>query len=174
MADPTRSCRSRPSGASASSCPPSPRFSVLELLVVFVWSRQARLPEGLFKTLRQRPSGMMAARPQQLIARGDFDQNRHASTGRYRHPDKRHPQPKQLVGLVIQAEALVFATRLPAFQLDDELHTLGRARRGYSEEILDVDDAEPAQLHVVSGQLRARTDENRFRPAADFHRIVGD
>ena len=43
-----------------------------------------------------------------------------------------------------------------------------------AEQILDVDDAEPAQLHVVARQLRTGADEDRFRSAPDLDGVVGD
>ena len=97
---------------------------------------------------------VMAARAQQLVARRDFDQNRDVPAGRDRHPHERHAQPENLVELVVEAEPFVLARRVPSFELHDELDALRRPRRGDAEQILDVDQAEPAQLHVMPRQLR--------------------
>ena len=46
-----------------------------------------------------------------------------------------------------------FLVGIPALELDDELDRLRRAHRRDAEEMLDVDDADPAQLHVVADHL---------------------
>ena len=63
---------------------------------------------------------------------------------------------------------------LPAFELDDQLDALRRARRRDAEQILHVDDAEAAQLHVMAGQLGTGADQDRLRAAPDLDGVVGD
>ena len=63
---------------------------------------------------------------------------------------------------------------LPSFELDDELDALRRARRRHTKKILDVDEAESADLHVVARQLRAAPEHERLRPAPDLDGIIGD
>ena len=81
---------------------------------------------------------------------------------------------EDLVELVVEAEPLVLARRIPAFELHDQLDALRRARRGDAEQILDVDHAEAAQLHVMARELGTGADEDRLGAAADFDRVVGD
>src|SRR5471030_235127 len=114
----------------------------------------------------------MAALAQQLVARRDLDEDRDVAPRRHGHAEQRHLQPQNLEELVVEAEALVFARRRPAFELDDELDALRGSRRRNAEQILDVDHAEAAQLHVVARQLGARADEDRLLPAPDFDRVV--
>src|SRR2546426_5426172 len=116
---------------------------------------------------------MMASRSQQLIARGDLDENRDVPPRRHRHADERYPEPEYFVELVVQAKTLVFAGRVPALELHDELDALRGASGGDAEQILDVDQPQTAQLHVVARELGARADQNRLGAAADFDRVVG-
>ena len=44
---------------------------------------------------------------------------------------------------------------------------------GDAEQILNIDDAEPANLHVMPRQLGARADENRFGAAPHLDGVVG-
>ena len=83
-------------------------------------------------------------------------------------------QAEDLVELVVEPEPLVLARRIPALELHDQLDALRRPRRRDAEQVLDVDDAEPAQLHVVPRQLRAGADQDRLGAAPDFDRVVGD
>ena len=88
--------------------------------------------------------------------------------------DQRNAEAEDLVERVVEAEPLVLARRHPPFQLDDELDALRRSGRRDAEQLLHVDHAEAAQLHVVPRQLGARADEDRLLAAAHFHRVVGD
>ena len=115
-----------------------------------------------------------AAHAQQLIARGDLDENRQIAAGRNRHLDQRHLQPDQVVGGVVEPEAVVFAALIPALELHDELDPFRRSRRGHAKQIADVDQPEPAYFHVVARNLRARADDDRFGAAPHLHGVVGD
>src|SRR5207244_10252522 len=102
-----------------------------------------------------------------------FHEDRDASSGRDGHADEGDPQSEDLVELDVEAQALVLARGVPAFELDYQLDALGGSRRRDPEEIHDVDDADAAQLHVVPRQLWAGADQDRFRPAANLDGIVG-
>jgi hypothetical protein len=52
--------------------------------------------------------------------------------------------------LVDQPRTIVVATLFPALELHTSSMPLGRARRGDAEQILNIDDAEPANLHVMA------------------------
>ena len=62
--------------------------------------------------------------------------------------------------------------RVPSFELHDELDALRRPRRRDAEQVLDVDEPEAADLHVVARQLRAAADARTTAPgsAAPPHR----
>ena len=75
---------------------------------------------------------------------------------------------------VVEPEPIVFALRIPAFELHDELDALRRPRRRDAEQIAEVDEAEPAHFHVMPRQLRAAADDDRRRAAADLDGVVGD
>jgi hypothetical protein len=116
---------------------------------------------------------VVTARPEQLVARRDFDEDRNVAAGRHRHADQRHAQPEDLVEHIVQPKPLVLARRIPSFELHDQLDPLRRSRRRDAEQFFDVDDAESAQLHVMAGQLRTGADQDRLLPAAHFDRVVG-
>ena len=64
---------------------------------------------------------MMAAGAQELVARGDFDEDGDIASWSQRHADERDAQSQNLEEDVVQAEALVGAGRVPPFELHDEL-----------------------------------------------------
>ena len=134
----------------------------------------ARVAERLLEPRRKLARRMMAARAQQLVSRRDLDENGNAPPRRNRHADHRHAQAQNLEKLVVQPEPFVLARGIPSFQLHDQLDALGRSRRGDAEQILDVDHAEPAQLHVMPRELRAGADQDRFGAPPDVDRVVGD
>ena len=61
--------------------------------------------------------------------------------------------------LVLEPEAVGDFVRRPFDHLADELHLFLAQRREDAEEVLDVDDPETADLHVVADELRAATDD---------------
>ena len=65
-------------------------------------------------------------------------------------------------------------SRLPALELNDQLDALRRARRRDAEQILDVDDAEPAHFHVMARQLGARANQDRLGAAPHLDGVVGN
>ena len=55
--------------------------------------------------------------------------------------------------LVLEAEPIVLPSRLPALQADHQLDPLRGADGGDAVEVLDVDDPQAAQLHVVAREV---------------------
>ncbi len=68
---------------------------------------------------------MMAARAEQLVAGRDLDEDRDIPSRRDRHPDQRHAQPEDLVVVVVESQALVFAGRVPPLEMHNQLDPLG-------------------------------------------------
>ena len=58
----------------------------------------------------------------------------------------------------VEAKPIVLTRRIPSFELNDELDAFGSPCRGHAEEILDVDQSNAADLHVVAGELGTRAD----------------
>src|SRR5438128_1303711 len=79
----------------------SPLPPALDFLILFIVGPERGFAERLLQPFRKRPRGMMAARPQQLISRSDFDQNRHAAARGHRHSNQRHLEAEDLVELVV-------------------------------------------------------------------------
>ena len=79
---------------------------------------------------------------------------------------------EHFVGLFIESEPIILPPVLPAFELHHELDPLRRSRRRDAEQILDVDQSEPADLHVVPRQFRTGADDERLGPAVQIHDVV--
>src|SRR5207244_8013379 len=104
----------------------SPRSPRVELFVLLVLPRPARRRDALRSERLIEPFGqlarrVMAARAQELIPRGHFHEDRDASSGRDGHADEGDPQSEDLVELDVEAQALVLARGVPAFELDYQL-----------------------------------------------------
>src|SRR5439155_2438607 len=99
-------------------------------------------------------------RAEQLVARGDLHQDGDAATRRDGHADQRNAKAEDFIRGGVEAETLVFTRLIPAFELDDELDPLRRPGRGDAEELLDIDDTQPAQLHMMARQFGARADQD--------------
>jgi hypothetical protein len=63
-----------------------------------------------------------------------------------------------------QAQPVVLPAGLPALEVDHELDALRDPDRGDPVEVLDVDDPEAAELHVVAGEVGE--EPSRVRPCA--------
>ena len=79
---------------------------------------------------------------------------------------------EEMSGRSVLDEAIAGSGRLG--ELHHELDPLRRSGRRDAEQLLDVDHAEAAQLHVMPRELGARADQNRFLPPPDFDGVVGD
>src|SRR5258706_16095099 len=81
----------------------SPNF-----LVFFIGGRREgrRLPECRLEALGERARRVVTARFQQLVARGDLDEDRDIPSGSDGHAQQRHPQPEGVVEVVAQAGPL--------------------------------------------------------------------
>src|SRR5262245_3373428 len=84
--------------------------------------------------------GVVALLLQQLVARGDLDQEGEVSARGHRQRQKRSRSIEDRVRLAIEPQPVVLLRRVPALELDDELDRLGGAHGGDAEEVLDVDD----------------------------------
>jgi hypothetical protein len=74
---------------------------------------------------------------------------------------------------VVEPEPVVLLALGPLAQLDDELDLLGVAHGGDAEQVLDVDDAEATDLHVVADDAGAPPDDVGALPP-DLDHVVGD
>src|SRR6187455_2727201 len=83
-------------------------------------------------------------------------------------------QTEDVVERLVEPQPLVFARRIPAFQLDDELDPLRRPRRRDPEQIADVDQADAAQLHMMARHWRTGADEDGAAAPADVDDVVRD
>src|SRR5262249_57075877 len=78
------------------------------------------------------------------------------------------------VGLAVQTESVVLFGRVPALELDHELDRLGHPDGGHTEEVLDVDDSDSPQLHVVTDHLGGAADERAVGIFANLDDVVRD
>ena len=73
----------------------------------------------------------------------------------------------------MKPEAVIAFFGVQWIQLDHIFDKLREPNSGDPKQILDVDDADPPQLHVVAGQFRAGPDQRLVTPF-DFDHVVGD
>src|SRR5687767_4118511 len=116
----------------------------------------------------------MTAGAQQLIPRRDLHEDREISPWRNWHANQRKGQVEDVKMLFVQPEPVVIAARLPTLELHHEFDALRCARRGDAEQILNVDDPESTNLHVMARQLGTGANQNRFGALPYFDGVVGD
>src|SRR5687767_13573926 len=101
----------------------------------------------------------MTAGAQQLIPRRDLHEDREISPWRNWHANQRKGQVEDVKTLFVQPEPVVIAARLPTLELHHEFDALRCARRGDAEQILNVDDPESTNLHVMARRSEEHTSE---------------
>src|SRR5687767_5141397 len=116
----------------------------------------------------------MAAHLEELIARRDLDDRRDVAARRNGNAQERKLDAEDVEALLVETETVVCARGIPGCELDHELEDLFVANRGDAEEILDVDDAETADLHVVLDELRPEAVARVRRLALHADHVVGD
>src|SRR5216684_3706894 len=85
---------------------------------------------------------------EQVVAGGDLDDGGQVAAGAHRHHEQRHLGVEHAVLLPLDAQAVVLDAVVP-------LDLLAVAHRRHAEQVLDVDDADPSDLHVVLDDVRA-------------------
>ena len=80
---------------------------------------------------------------------------------------------KDRVAQIVDAKPIVFIVGVPVAQLDHQVDLFGVAYRGDTKQILDAQDAEAPNLHVMLEDFAARTDHDIGHPLADLDDIVG-
>src|SRR5262245_36970998 len=108
---------------------------------------------------RELARGVEALELEEVVPGGDLDEHGEVASGPDRHLDVRERDAEDLVPVLVEAEAVVALAGLPRVELDRVLHELREPHGGDAEEVLDVDDPDPAQLHVIAGQLGPGADE---------------
>src|SRR5262249_14483579 len=98
---------------------------------------------------RQLARPVITLQLEQVITGRDSDQARKVAARPPRHLDVRKGRAEDLVAVLIEAEPVVFLPWLPRVELDDVFDELRQPHGGDAEEVFDVDDADPAQLHVI-------------------------
>ena len=109
-----------------------------------------------------------------MIAGRDFDEEREVATRRHRQPDIGLRDAEKLETLTRDSEAVVFRSLHPLFELDDQIDRLHVARRRDAEKVLDVDDADAAQLHVMPEEVVRVAQQHVVRMAFDDDHVVGN
>ena len=123
--------------------------------------RRAAAPSRVARGARQRPGGVVPARPQQLVARRHLDQDREAAAGRHRHAHERHLHARAARSTRRRGPADRTRARRPSARAAPPARRASTARRAATPNSrLDVDQAEAAHLHVVARQLRTGADQD--------------
>src|SRR5262245_22866941 len=116
---------------------------------------------------------VVAAQLHQVMARGDLDEHREVASRSNRNRDERQRRPQNVLRALVDPQPLVGVPFLPGVQTDDQLHELALAYGRDAEQLLDVDDPQPADLHVVARQIHPGADEV-VADLADLHQVVRD
>src|ERR1051325_6512149 len=136
---------------------PAPDSPVTITICIYLLDRP--LGHGCMQLIAERLRRVMALVLEQLVARGDLDQRREVAARAHRQPQRRDLHPEDVVVAVVEPEPVVLLAVVPLAQLDDQVDLLRLADRGDAEQVLDVDDAEAADLHVVPEQAGAAADD---------------
>ena len=110
----------------------------------------AGLGHRAIELVAKRARRVDALRLEQLVARGDLDQRREVAARAHRQRIFGTSTSSSALDAILEAEPVVLGVRVPLVELDDQLDLLRLAHRRDAEQVLDVDDAEPADLHVVT------------------------
>src|SRR6476659_4924586 len=122
-----------------------------------VMTARRALPEGGFSAAlklglefaRKLPGGMMALKLQHVVAGRDLHQDADVASQGDGHANVRAGSIENLIKRLVQAQPVVSLAVAPVLQLDDQVDGRPLAYRGETEEILNVDDADSPQLHMV-------------------------
>src|SRR4051812_22769966 len=153
------------------SFPGSSQPSGFELFVIVV-GVDGGATHRLLEPLGEGARRILAPRTKQLIPGGDFHEDGDAPPWCHRHSNERYAEAEDFVELVVQAEPLVLATWFPPFELDHEFDPLRRARRRDAEEILDVDDPDAPQFHVMARELGTCANQDGLGPPPDLNSVI--
>ena len=93
---------------------------------------------------------------------------------RHRHADVGAGHVEDAVHRLLEPQPVVRLSGLPGLELDHQVDRLALAHRGQAEQVLDVDDADAAQLHVMAQRLRAVADQLVVGIAPDADAVVAD
>src|SRR6202171_4055976 len=110
---------------------------------------------------------------QQVVARGHLDDGGQVAPRPHRDDEERHLHVEHGVLLLLDAEPVVLDLVVPLHQLHHHLHLLPLAHGADAEEVLDVDDADSPDLHVVLDDLRAAPVDAAALLALQIDDVVG-
>ena len=107
------------------------------------------LGDGAIQTVLKFQGRVVALQLEQVVAGRDLDQDRHAAPGSHRQHQHGNLDIQHREAPVLKPQPLVFHGCVPLHQLNHQLDLLLLAHRRHTEEVLDVDDPQAPDLHVV-------------------------
>src|SRR6266540_1506445 len=124
--------------------------------------------------LRVEPDGAVFAQALQfLIHRRNFDQARHVATGSHGNSHVRHLKPENFVKFPIKPDSIDRLHLLPILQRRDQIEALLDSNTANTENGRHVNDANPANFHVITGQFRRGRHELASLKRSDPRHVVG-
>src|SRR5882762_6631606 len=117
---------------------------------------------------------MVPLQLEQVVPGGDLDDGDQVAARAHRHDEQRHLGVQHAVLLLLDTEPVVLDPVVPLDQLHHHLDLLAVPHRRHAEQVLDVDDADPADLHVVLDDLRAAPVDRAALPLLQVHDVVRD
>jgi hypothetical protein len=108
-----------------------------------------------------------------LVHRGDFDQSRHVAPRSHGNRHVRHLKPKNFVKCTIKANPIDRLHFLPILERGDQIEALLDPDTANAENRRHVNDANPANFHVIARQFRRRRHELAPLQRSDPRHVVG-
>ena len=85
--------------------------------------------------------------------------DREVSSRHNRYGNQRPYDAEDLCRLICKAEPVVGFFIVPGLQMDNQIYRSLRFYSAYAVDVADIDDSDPAQLHIVADQFRCGADQ---------------
>src|SRR5262245_40238354 len=148
-----------------------------------IWKLFERTPQGLVEfflgedfavqTILEFLSGKMPLLFEQVVSSRHFENGGDVSTRPYGDLQERDLDIEDDEFLFVDAEAVIFFMGIPFHKLHNDLNDLVVPSGGDPEEIFDVDDSQPADLHVMLDDTRSHASQGGGGFFLDLHDIIG-
>src|SRR5690349_21090173 len=146
------------------------RGSLIVLLEILL--QLAAVGKALDQTVVEGACRVHPAIAEQVIHRHDLTDYGEVLARVEGHRDERQRHVEDLRGLPVDAGSVVFARRVPIVELDHDLDAFLLAHRTDAEQGANVDQPDPADLHVMLGQFVPAADQHVVAAARDVHEVV--
>ena len=106
-----------------------------------------------------------------VVHGGKLHDHGEVASGAHGDGDLRDLHAHEARRLTAQTETVIGLAVVPGLHHDHKVHIALRLDGAHAEQVLDVDDADAPQLHVISYELGGAADEGMTADTADLHRV---